>query len=111
MDEITPPFPELIGPLQSLKTDVIIDGEIVSANGEVILPFSELQKRLGWKKVGVELLTAIPVVLVAYDLLYAGGKVLIDQPLSERRHLLGQLVLDQRPLRMSRGRLLRDAAM
>ncbi len=60
---------------------------------------------------GRQLLKAVPVVLVAYDLLYAGGKVLIDQPLSERRHLLGQLVPDQGPLRMSQGKLLADAAM
>ena len=111
MDEITHRFPELIGPLQSLETEVIIDGEIVPANGEVILPFSELQKRLGRKNVGTQLLTAVPVVLVAYDLLYAGGKVLIDQPLSERRHLLAQIVPNQGPLRMSAGKLLRDAAM
>lgn len=111
MDEITHRFPELVDPLQSLKTDVIIDGEIVPANGEVILPFSELQKRLGRKNVGTQLLTAVPVVLVAYDLLYAGGKVLTDQPLSERRHLLAQIVPDQGPLRMSPGKLLRDAAM
>ena len=111
MDEITHRFPELIEPLRSLATDVIIDGEIVPANGEVILPFSELQKRLGRKNVGSQLLEAVPVVLVAYDLLYAGGKVLTDQPLSERRHLLAQLVSDQGPLRMSRGKLLRDAAM
>jgi DNA ligase-1 len=111
MDEITHRFPELIDPLQSLKTDVIIDGEIVPANGEVILPFSELQKRLGRKKVGAQLLAAVPVVLVAYDLLYAGGKVLIDQPLSERRHLLAQIVPDQGPLRMSAGKMLQDAAM
>lgn len=111
MDEITHRFPELVGPLQLLKMDVIIDGEIVPANGEVILPFSELQKRLGRKNVGTQLLTAVPVVLVAYDLLYAGGKVLIDQPLSERRHLLGQIVPEQGPLRMSAGKLLQDAAM
>ena len=111
MDEITHRFPELVGPLQSLRTDVIIDGEIVPANGEVILPFSELQKRLGRKNVGTQLLTAVPVVLVAYDLLYAGAKVLIDQPLSERRHLLGQIVPEQGPLRMSAGKLLQDAAM
>src|SRR5215467_8260180 len=73
MDEITHRFPELIGPLESLKTDVIIDGEIVPANGDVILPFSELQKRLGRKNVGPQLLSAVPVVLVAYDLLYAAG--------------------------------------
>jgi DNA ligase 1 len=94
MDEVTHRFPELVEPLRALPTDVIIDGEIVPANGDVILPFSELQKRLGRKNVGTQLLTAVPVVLVAYDLLYAGGKVLIDQPLlavrkpsKEKRHV------------------------
>lgn len=110
MDEITHRFPELVRPLQSLETDVIIDGEIVPANGEVILPFSELQKRLGRKSVGSQLLQAVPVVLVAYDLLYARGSVLIDQPLSERRHLLGQMVSDQGPLRMSVGKVVQDTA-
>ena len=111
MDEVTHRFPELVEPLRSLTTDVIIDGEIVPANGDVILPFSELQKRLGRKNVGSQLLAAVPVVLVAYDLLYAGGKVLIDQPLSERRHLLGQIVPDRGSLRMSQGKLLTDAAV
>jgi DNA ligase 1 len=111
MDEVTHRFPELVEPLRSLPTDVIIDGEIVPATDDAILPFSELQKRLGRKNVGTQLLTAVPVVLVAYDLLYAGGKVLIDQPLSERRHLLGQVVPDRGPLRMSQGKLLADAAM
>ena len=111
MDEITHRFPELVGPLQSLPTDMIIDGEIVPSNGDVILPFSELQKRLGRKNVGTQLLQAVPVALVAYDLLYAGGKVLIDQPLSERRNLLGQVVPQHGTLRMSQDKLLRDAAM
>src|SRR5215216_2196961 len=111
MDEITHRFPELIEPLRSLNSDVIIDGEIIPANGEVILPFSELQKRLGRKHVGTQLLESVPVALVAYDLLYAAGEVLIDQPLSERRHLLGQMIPSQGPLRMSRGKLLREAAL
>jgi DNA ligase-1 len=111
MDEITHRFPELVEPLRSLPSAAIIDGEIIPANGEVILPFSELQKRLGRKNVGAQLLKAVPVVLVTYDLLYGAGKVLIDQPLSERRHLLAQLVPDQGPLRMSRGKLLREAAL
>lgn len=111
MDEITHRFPELIEPLRSIERDVIIDGEIIPVNGETILPFSELQKRLGRKNVGTQLLLAVPVALVAYDLLYAGGEVLIDQPLSERRHLLGQLVPDQGSLRMSQGKLLAEAAL
>jgi DNA ligase 1 len=111
MDEITHRFPELIEPLRSLPTDVIIDGEIVPASDDAILPFSELQKRLGRKNVGTQLLKAVPVVLVSYDLLYMGGRVLIDQPLSERRHLLAQVVPEQGPLRLSSGKLLIDAAM
>lgn len=110
MDEITHRFPELIEPLRSLPSDAIIDGELVPAHGDVILPFSELQKRLGRKNVGAQLLMAVPVVLVAYDLLYAGGKVLIDEPLSERRRLLNQLVPADGPVRLSQGKLFNEAA-
>ena len=110
MDEITHRFPELIEPLRSLPSDAIIDGEIVPAHGDVILPFSELQKRLGRKNVGAQLLAAVPVVLVAYDLLYAGGKVLLDEPLAERRRLLGQLVAPSAVVRLSQGKLFTEAA-
>lgn len=110
MDEITHRFPELVEPLRALPTDVIIDGEIVPANGEMILPFSELQKRLGRKRVDPQLLKAVPVALIGYDLLYASGTVLIDQPLSERRQLLDQIMPHRGSLRMSPGKLLSDAA-
>ncbi|HEX5966626.1 MAG TPA: hypothetical protein VFY51_11870, partial [Pyrinomonadaceae bacterium] len=111
MDEITHRFPELIEPLRSLPSDAIIDGEIVPAQGDLILPFSELQKRLGRKNVGTQLLTAVPVVLVAYDLLYAAGKVLIDEPLAERRRQMDQLVQTGGPLRLSQGKLFNEAAL
>lgn len=110
MDEITHRFPELIEPLRALPSDAIIDGEIVPAHGDVILPFSELQKRLGRKNVGTQLLTAVPVILVAYDLLYAAGKVLLDEPLAERRRLLDQLVSASGPVRLSEGKLFTEAA-
>lgn len=109
MDEITHRFPELIDPLRALPGDAIIDGEIVPARGDVILPFSELQKRLGRKNVGTQLLAAVPVVLVAYDLLYADGRVLIDEPLEERRRVLAQLVPGSGPVRLSQGKLFREA--
>lgn len=92
MDEITHRFPELTEPLQALKLDAVIDGEIVPAVGGRILPFSELQKRLGRKTIGEALLASVPVILVAYDLFYAGGKVLIDLPLHERRQILEELI-------------------
>jgi len=111
MDEITHRFPELLDPVRELPTDVIIDGEIVPATGESILPFSELQKRLGRKNVSRELLDSVPVVLVAYDLLYASGEVLINKPLAERRAVLDQLVPKTGPLRLSRGKTFDDVAL
>jgi DNA ligase-1 len=92
LDEVTHRFPELVAPLAALQTDAIIDGEIVPARGAQILPFAELQKRLGRKTVGDELLATTPVVFIAYDLLYAAGRVMFDEPLAERRRVLESLV-------------------
>jgi DNA ligase-1 len=110
MDEITHRFPELIAPLRDLPADVIIDGEIVSARGDLILPFSELQKRLGRKTVSDALLTDVPVVLVAYDLLYAGGRVLIDESLDERRRVLESLVAGRGTIRLSEAKRFQDVS-
>jgi ATP-dependent DNA ligase len=105
MDEITHRFPELTEPLMNLPTDAVIDGEIVPAVGQRILPFSELQKRLGRKTIGTELLAEVPVILVAYDLLYADGRVLIYESLDKRREVLSQvlsqLVPGEGPVRLS----------
>jgi DNA ligase-1 len=65
---------------------------LVHVRGEKILAFLELQKRLGRKTVSEELLAAVPVALVAYDVLYAQGRVLIDEPLGERRRVLESLI-------------------
>ena len=110
MDEITHRFPELIEPLQSLPTDVIIDGEIVPARGERILPFSELQKRLGRKTIGKDLMSEVPVILVAYDLLYADGRVLINESLEERRKILNRLVPKQGTVRLSIAKEFKEVA-
>lgn len=101
MDEITQRFPELIDPLKNLTQDAVIDGEIVPARGQTILPFAELQKRLGRKTVSVELQAQVPVILVAYDLLYVDGTILIDEPLEARRQLLEQLISNEGAIRVS----------
>ncbi len=92
MDEITHRFPELLEPLQNLGTDAVIDGEIVPARDDRILPFSELQKRLGRKTIGEDLLAEVPVILVVYDLFYARGRVLTDDSLEERRKILEEII-------------------
>ena len=92
LDEISTRFPELHQPLVGLPTDVILDGEIITARGAEILPFSDLQKRLGRKTVSEDLLASTPVVFVAWDLLYATGRVLINDPLEARRARLEEVV-------------------
>src|SRR5436190_7801953 len=92
LDEISIRFPELHEPLAALPTDVILDGEIITARGEEILPFSDLQKRLGRKVVSEELLQSTPVVFVGWDLLYYSGRVLINDPLETRRAKLEELI-------------------
>ena len=97
-DEITESFPELPPTLASLARDVILDGEIVawSRAGELgrALPFSALQRRLGRKKVSAKLLREVPVAYLVFDVLYAGGKLLLDQPLRERARILDDLLLN-----------------
>ncbi len=95
---------------------MVLDGEMVAwdAATERALPFGELQKRLGRKKVTNELMRSIPVAYVTFDVLYAGGELLLDRPLRERVAMLKGL-FDQRrpapasPTRAQQGKLGFDA--
>jgi DNA ligase-1 len=99
-DEITESFPELPDTLAGLPKDAILDGEIVAwsylaaESGETgrALPFSALQQRLGRKKVSGEMMRRVPVAYLVFDVLYAGGELLIDRPLHERSRLLDELL-------------------
>jgi DNA ligase-1 len=116
-DEITESFPELPDAFAGLVKDAILDGEIVAWEcpetpdiAEVVdekfseeaeekatglgkaRPFSVLQQRLGRKKVSENMLREIPVVFVAFDVLYAGGELLIDRPLQERARVLDEVI-------------------
>jgi len=112
LDEVTHRFPELVVPLKGLPADAVLDGEIVPVRGRSILPFLELQKRLGRKTVSEELLAEVPVAFVAYDLLYAAGRVMAEEPLSERRGALEALVADDpaASVRLSAAKRMSDVA-
>jgi DNA ligase-1 len=112
LDEVTHRFPELSAPLEGLPADAVLDGEIVPVRGERILPFQELQKRLGRKTVSDELLAAVPVAFIAYDLLYMDGRVLIDEALDERRRALESLITTDSAatVRLSEAKRARDVS-
>ena len=97
-DEITESFPELADALAGLPENAILDGEIVAwsnpseqAPGHA-LPFSTLQQRLGRKKVSGKMMQQVPVAYLVFDILYAGGDLLIDRPLRERAKILDDLL-------------------
>ena len=92
LDEINQSFPELPPALRAFPDPIILDGEILAWSPDTsrALPFSELQKRLGRKKVSKEMIHDVPVVYMAFDILYAGGELIIEKPLAERRKILEQ---------------------
>jgi DNA ligase-1 len=92
LDEISAAFPELPPALRAFPEPLILDGEILAWSPDTAqaLPFSELQKRLGRKKVSEDMLRRVPVVYMAFDVLYARGELLIEKPLEERRKILEQ---------------------
>jgi DNA ligase 1 len=97
-DDITESFPELPDALAGLPRDAILDGEIVAweySTGRA-RPFSTLQRRLGRKKVSEKMLREIPVTFLAFDILYADGRLLIDLPLRERAKMLDELLAADR---------------
>jgi DNA ligase-1 len=61
-------------------------------------PFSILQQRLGRKKVSEKMLREIPVAYLVFDVLYAGGELLIDRPLHERAQILDKLLAAERKI-------------
>jgi DNA ligase-1 len=92
-DEITESFPELPGALVGLPQDAILDGEIVAwEQPGRARPFSVLQRRLGRKKVSEKMLREIPAAYLVFDVLYAGGELLIDRPLRERALILNEML-------------------
>jgi DNA ligase 1 len=97
-EDITSSFPEMVEAFAGVKEPLVLDGEILAWNpgstNEVgrALPFSSLQTRLGRKRVTREMRDSVPVVFMAFDVLYAAGEMTMERPLKERRRVLEGLV-------------------
>jgi DNA ligase-1 len=92
LKRITGQFPEIADQARGFSADVILDGEIIAYAEDRKLTFFDLQKRLGRKSEGLDLFEAasadVPVIFVAFDLLFFDGRSLLRTPLRERRELL-----------------------
>jgi DNA ligase-1 len=104
---VTERFPELDSLLLDLPDGTVIDGEIVAwknaptgpanpldpaLDQPLVQPFALLQQRIGRKTLDKKILAEVPVVILAYDLLEWQGRDLRNEPQSERRTRLEQLV-------------------
>jgi DNA ligase-1 len=117
LDQITESFPEVAAALARLPENVILDGEILAWDADAMrddpveaaeaehgslvhfhshrrgraLPFSNLQKRLGRKKVSQQWMQQVPVAYIVFDVLYAGGELVLDRSLQERLAILDRV--------------------
>ncbi|WP_426209861.1 ATP-dependent DNA ligase [Massilia sp. TWP1-3-3] len=90
-DLITERFAELAA--LALPEGTVIDGEVlIWTDTDTPAPFADLQKRIGRKTISAKMLSELPAVLVAYDLLEEEGVDLRALPQHERRVLLEALV-------------------
>jgi DNA ligase 1 len=96
-EEVTESFPELEEAFARVTAGVgplILDGEILGwdlAEARA-LPFAVLSQRIGRKRVANALRAQIPVIFMAFDLLYADGELLLHRQLRERRNRLEAVV-------------------
>ncbi|MDX1529985.1 MAG: cisplatin damage response ATP-dependent DNA ligase, partial [Rhodothermales bacterium] len=82
---VTDRYPEVAAAAEALPDRTVLDGELLAWRDGQVLPFAQLQRRIGRKKVGKKLLQEVPVVLMAFDLLEGDGDDLRERPLEDRR--------------------------
>ncbi|MEO8898013.1 MAG: ATP-dependent DNA ligase [Candidatus Dormibacter sp.] len=92
LNDVTEQFPEVIEAAAHIP-DVILDGEVLACRNGRVLPFHDLQTRLGRRNPSAAMRERVPVIYVAWDVLLHGNGALLDVPLRERRRRLESLSL------------------
>lgn len=93
LEKITGHYPDVIKSVKSIKSEVILEGEVVAINSQTgeYLPFQELMHRR--RKHGVEeAMENYPVVMNFFDILYVDGKSKTSMTYEDRRKLLKKVL-------------------
>jgi bifunctional non-homologous end joining protein LigD len=91
--DITKRYPELALLPQALSArEAILDGEIVALDARGHSNFERLQERMHVRSPSEHLVSEVPAVYFAFDLLYCDGYDLRQAPLLERKQLLERLL-------------------
>jgi DNA ligase-1 len=97
---VTEGYPEIAEMAAGLPDGTVIDGEILAWKDGQVLPFAQMQRRIGRKQLSKKVLHEAPVILMAYDLLEQDGEDLRELPLDERRRWLEAVVAAQADVRL-----------
>jgi DNA ligase 1 len=89
---MTEKFPEYHALKEVLPDGVVLDGEIIPADGDRPLPFALLQTRIGRKNITKKQLQEVPMAFFCYDLLEWNAVDYREQPLRDRRTKLEQVI-------------------
>ncbi|MEV1132029.1 ATP-dependent DNA ligase [Agromyces sp. NPDC049794] len=97
-NDVTARYPELAALPKVLADDALVDGEIVALDGEGRPSFELLQRRMNLTRAREieRLVASVPVRLLLFDVLEAGGDAVVDEPYRERRARLHRLVRPRR---------------
>lgn len=77
--------------LKDVEKDFVIDGEIICHDGKEVMPFANLQTRIGRKNLTKRALETSPIAFITYDLLELNGADLREVSLDRRREELSLL--------------------
>jgi DNA ligase 1 len=91
-DLITERFPEIANAAANLPNGTVLDGEILPWIDDKVMPFTELQRRIGRKTVGKKLLEEVPVILQVYDVLEYEGRDIRAFEIRTRREFLEEIL-------------------
>ena len=86
-------FPEIQQAARGLPDGLVLDGEILAFHDNAPLAFALLQKRIQRKNPSAKILTEIPVIFLAFDVLEHDGKDLRNESYQHRRGVLETLRL------------------
>ena len=88
-NDITAAYPELVSP----PCTALLDGEIVALGPDGNPDFGLLQSRMHVRGPSAELVRAVPVSYLVFDVLHVGDRSLLSCPYDERRAVLAALDL------------------
>ncbi|MCI4353101.1 MAG: ATP-dependent DNA ligase [Thermoplasmata archaeon] len=105
LEEISAQFPELVAGLPGAirNPPAIVEGECVPIDPETgeFRPFQEVSRRRGRKYDIQRLQEEVPVRLLLFDVLVAGGATTLDLPFPQRRTKLEKLVRESELVRLA----------